>query len=314
MKYLIEEPYQIPPGMQDFPFAYVYDGSNLVDGAASIQNNVIQIDADSDFILRHIAGVPTCIDTPANGGRFSYRNASGSYANGNPSTGIAFPNNWPVVPEKRYPANHQISFDLYQTLRSFNVCGETPIYNAQIAFMGVKRVPKGGAYRGHESSYRYRERNYTYSQTQEINFAHFTAAGALTGPLRFSVQLDSYDFELLAIRITPANLGANPPTGQAGTLTTNDFQLTLYDAQYHATSGGGVGGTRAIGLNQAFLNAGYISAFAAVGTAPQFVWPVPTLVYPAGGQILYDITSMLCSGQLPIYYNIAFEGIWRIPC
>lgn len=307
MRPLIEEPYHTPEGFLDFPFAYVFDGSTLVDNSAAIQNNVINVDSDSDFLLRHIAGVPTCVSPTT--GRFNYRNASGSYSAGNPSSGIIFPNNWPVLPEKLYPANSQIAFDLYNTLRSFNACGGTPIYNAQIAFMGVKRVRDNGAYRSHRSNYRYRERKYTYSYSLTLNFAHFTAGGAATGPQRFSLQLDSYDFELQRIAITPANLGATPPTGQTGTLLTNDFRIGIYDAQYHSTSGSVRGDSR---LNQGYINAGRPSP----ANAPpyQSIWPVPTLVYPAGGQILFDIVSMLCSNQLPITYNIAFEGLWRIPC
>lgn len=308
MRTLIVEPYQVPVGFLDVPFAYVFDASGMADNVAEIQNNSLQMDSDSDFILRHIAGVPTSVNGAT--GKFNFKNASGSYANGNPTSGIFVANNWPVVPEKLYPANSQIAFDLYNTLRSFNVCGGTPIYNAQIAFMGVKRVRDTGAYRTHRTLYRYRQRNYSYSQNLTINFPHFAASGAATGPVRFSVQLDSYDFELLRISITPNNMAANPPTGQPGTLLTNDFRMILYDAQYHATSGSPTPGGNA--LNQGFINAGRPSAAAA--PPYQAMWPVPTMVYPAGGQILYDIVSMLCVGQLPISYNIMFEGIWRIPC
>jgi hypothetical protein len=307
---LIEEPYHIPEGFIDFPFAYVFDGTNIQDGLSQLQNNSLQIDSDSDFILRHIAGVPTCVN--ATTGRFNYRNASGSYAAGNPSSGIAYPNNWPVVPEKLYPANHQISFDLYNTSRAFNACGGTPIYTAQIAFMGVKRVRDDGAYRGYKSNYRYRERKYTYSQALTINFAHFAAGGFVTGPVRQTVQLDSYDFELLRISITNAAITGNAPSGQPGGLTTNDFRIMLYDAQYHGTSGCGANSPINAQLNATIIN----SARPNPQNSPAYqgIWPTPTLVYPAGGQILFDVVSMLCSTSIPQTYNIAFEGLWRIPC
>jgi hypothetical protein len=41
---------------------------------------------------------------------------------------------------------------------------------------------------------------------------------------------------------------------------------------------------------------------------------VPSLVYPAGAAITFDITSLLCSASVPQTYNIDFEGIWRLPC
>jgi hypothetical protein len=133
---LIEQPYQTPQGYIDSPFAYVYDGTGLTDGA-TYQSIGKQLQGDSDFILRRIVGVPNVIASSQAGGRFNYKNPSQTYAAGNPGAGIAFNNCWPVVPEKIYAANRQITFDLYDVSRSFNACGGTPIYNSYIAFMGV---------------------------------------------------------------------------------------------------------------------------------------------------------------------------------
>ena len=139
---LIEEPYHIPTGKMDFPFCYVFDASILTDGS-NAQNLIVQTQGDSDFILRHIAGIPLCIATAASGGRWGYRNASQTYANGNPANGIvAFPN-WTVVPEKYYKANEQIAFDLYDVLRASTVATEGAIYKSFNGFFGVKRYQSG---------------------------------------------------------------------------------------------------------------------------------------------------------------------------
>ena len=157
MKNLIEQPYQTPQGYVDFPFAYVYDGTGLTDGQTYF-NVTKQLQGDSEFILRRIVGVPTVVASAAAGGRFNYKNSSGSYTAGNPGTGIAFKDVWPVVPEKRYAANRQIVFDLFDVARNFNVCGGTPIYNSYIAFMGVKRFNTNQGYPKNVTAYRFRYR------------------------------------------------------------------------------------------------------------------------------------------------------------
>ena len=88
---IIEQPYVTPPGYVDFPFAYVYDGTALTDGATYNQVTK-QLPGDSDFILRRIVGVPNVVAASSAGGRFNFKNASGSYAAGNTGLGICFNN------------------------------------------------------------------------------------------------------------------------------------------------------------------------------------------------------------------------------
>jgi hypothetical protein len=292
---IIEQPYQTPPGFVDSPFAYVYDGTQLTDGV-SYQSVTKQLQGDSDFILRRIIGVPNVIASAASGGRFNYRNASQSYSAGNPGAGICFNNVWPVVPEKAYPKNTQIVFDLYNVSRAFTACGETPVYNSFIAFLGVKRFTQNQGYRTNTTPYKFRPLKYSYSYTLTIDWAHFNAAGAPNASQQFSQLLDTYDFELL--RITACKFGST------GTLTTNDFRMTLYDANSHQLSD--------MPLNQGFINNGRRTP--ALGPPYSGLMPVPSLVYPGGSQITFDITSQLCSTQLPQTYNVTFDGIWRVPC
>lgn len=294
---LIEAPYQTPEGYVDFPFAYVYNTSAFADGQAQVLNISQQLQGDSDFILRAIRGVRTTVDTAANGGRFNYKNASSSYAFGNPSAGIVVPNNWVVLPEKTYKINTQINFDLYKTLRASTVCAEGTIYKSSIAFMGVKRFPfASSGYRSQKTPYAYREFPQTYVYSLTITQPSLAANGVANAPLRYTQVMDNYDFELCRITVSLANA--------TGALTTNDFAMTLYDANMHQTS--------SAPLMQTYFNAGKPTA--STLATHRAVFPVPSLVYPAGAAITFDITSLLCSASVPQTYNIDFEGIWRLPC
>lgn len=291
------QPYRTPEGKVDFPFAYVFDGTSIADAQAVRQNNAVQLQGDSEFVLRHIAGVNLCVNTAANGGRFNFKDADQRYANGNPSSGIVFPPNWPVVPEKWWPNNNAaILFDLYQTLRAFTVCGATPIYTSYIAFFGVKRFVG----RPYETPYRYWEQKYTYSFDLTIDWNHFQSAAIVAPPRRFFVLIDRYDFELMRLSVTKTTSGA---VGRTGALTTDDFQILAFDANMRQFS--------SLPLNVTFVNSGRPTA----ATAPQYQPALaPSVIYPVGSAITFDITSMLCgAAATPQTYNIAFDGIWRIP-
>jgi hypothetical protein len=291
---LIEEPYQTPEGYLDFPFAYVFDATGIADGQAQVMNLTKQLQGDSDFILRRIVGMGNCLATRANGGKWDYKNPSQSYAMGNGgTTGIVHQANWVVVPEKKFSYNTNINFDLYNTLRAFNACGGSPIYTSYIAFFGVKRFTTQQGYRSMRTPYKFKEKKYTYSYSFTLTQA------APSGPLRQSQLIDNYDFELQRIAISYANT-----PGNTGGLTTDDFGITLYDSNMHQTSD--------MPLNQSYIN-NALASWHVLGNY-KGIWPVPTMVYPAGSAITFDITSFSCGNALPQTYNIALEGIWRIPC
>lgn len=285
--------YQTPPGKVDFPFAYIYDASGLTDGL-TYRDIQVPLQGDSDFILRHIAGVNLCVNTAVNGGRFNFKNSNRQYVIGAAQGGIVFPPNWPVLPEILYPYNSSIYIDLFTVLRNFTACGNTPIYNSQIAFFGVKRFDQA-AFPQYQTKYKYRTLPQTYSVTGTINWAHFDATGAPQAAVRASQLMDRYDFELYAAGISQP--GAVTP------LLTNDFQVMLWDAFNHQCF--------SAPINQAFGNAARTTA----ALAPQYqgLFPVPPLLYPAGSQIVVDTTSMLCAASLPQTYNLALMGVWRIP-
>src|SRR4051812_28627808 len=130
-----EETYRTPPGMTDYPFAYVFDATGLTN-AQNYMDLQLPLQGDSEFILRHIAGVPLCIAAAADGGRFNYKNASRSYTTSAIATGIVMPDNFTVVPEKLYPFNASIYLDLFDVLRDNT--GVSPAFNSYIAFFGAK--------------------------------------------------------------------------------------------------------------------------------------------------------------------------------
>jgi len=283
------QPYITPPGKIDFPFTYVFDGTGLTDGQA-YQDIQVPLQGDSDFILRHICGVNS-VST-----KFSYKNPSREYAMGNISTGVTFPNNWPVLPEKLYAINRAIYFNLYDVSRAFTACGGTPIYNSYIGFFGVKRFDKS-AIDLYDTQYDYRvlPQAYSYSLTLSVSNPHFSAGTDVNPPLRQYQAMDRYDFQLLSIEI--AQPGSTTP------LTTNDFMITLYDSKNHQLSN--------LPLKAPWINFARNSPSAA--PSHQAVWPTPPIVYPGGSTIIFDITSQLCSTSLPQSYNIVFNGLWRIP-
>jgi len=295
---LLEQPYITPPGYRDFPFAYVYDATGLSDGT-TYQDIQVPLQGDSDFILRHIAGVSNCVDTSANGGRWNYKGHSRQYAIGNQSTGICAIPNWPVVPEKLFKYNEAIWIDLYNVLRATNACAgpAQPVPYSYIGFFGVKRFNDNQGYRTQATPYKYRE------MPQRYEFVLTIAKAAYVGnttspnpPQRFIQQMDNYDFELLRMSVAQE--------GSTGTLLTQDFSMTLYDANMHQLSN--------LPLPQGYWNAGK----PAPSTQPpyQACFPVPSIVYPAGAAITIDVTSLLCPAVVPQTYNISFEGLWRLPC
>lgn len=292
---LLEQPYITPPGFRDFPFAYVLDATGLMNGN-TYQDIQIPLQGDSDFILRHIAGVTSCIASAAAGGRWNYKGHARQYANGNQSTGIVAIPNWSVVPEKLFKYNESIWIDLYDVQKATNACGGTPIPYSYIAFFGVKRFNETQGYRTQATPYKYREMPQRWELSLTISQAAFASGTTPNPPQRIIQTMDNYDFELLRISIGQQ--------GSTGTLLTQDFSITLYDPNMHQLSN--------LPLPQGYLNAGKPTP----STQPPYqgCFPVPSIVYPAGSAITIDVTSLLCGTSVPQKYDVSFEGIWRLPC
>jgi hypothetical protein len=301
MAKFIEHPYRIPPHRIDFPFTYIYDARALVDGS-SYQRLQLPLQNDADFILRSICGPDTCLATAAHGGRFNYQlpqsqqYAFGAGAGVTNFLGVLPSRNNVVLPEKFWRAGSAIYLDLVNVLRSNVVCLEGTIYKSFIGFRGVKRFDANSGYRTGATPYKYKEKHYSYSFALNLNYASIVG-GQATPAQKFWVQLDNMDFELLSIRVS------NTTSGSTGPLTTNDFAIQLYDSNLHMTSS----------IPQPIL---FLSQTPPTPQTQPIYQPAitPTLVYPGGGAITFDITSLLCAAVVPRTYNILFDGIWRIPC
>lgn len=284
--------YRTPEGKVDVPYVIVFDATGLTDGL-SYKNLAVVIDHNSQFILRRVVGLNLCVN-PNTTGKFRCHQQNQLQMQQSPIKpgllldGTTVSGMLPVLPEAVYQPNSSIPFELYGVLRD-STADTVTIYNSYLAFCGVRRYDIGGIY-VHKTPYPYRELPYTYTYPLNLNWAHWTGAsnGVPTNPRVFTIPIYEDDFELCAIGVTHAD----------GTLvTTNDFQISLYDA------------TKSQLFSSSPLNVSYINWNAPVQYGRP-VYPVPPIVYPVRGIIQFAITSMLPFGTAGSYM-IHFMGIKR---
>jgi hypothetical protein len=293
--------------MVDIPYFWVFDGRGLEDGS-SPQNNFINL-TDADFYLRSVVGLATVA------GNWRYYNPSESAAMGLGSqhgvgTSLVLPvtsQRWTVVPEKYFPVQSQIRFDLQNVLKALNE-DDNPI--SFIGFQGVKRVAKGqwdwGVY---QSDYEYYEHPYSYELLVTVDF--FLDAGA--APRKFTIPITEYDFELQKICVHGAdalvrgdgdgdggngNGNGNPPPQSLGP---DPFLILLYDPTGYR------------GFASQPHPARWLNYFENTGNFFS-VFPVPTCVYPFGSNIEFDLTSLLNAAGGSQSYQFSFQGVRRVPC
>lgn len=295
-----ESIYYTPDGCIDQPYNLVFDASKLTDGSNPAPLVQPIITTDADFILRAILGVPTCIDTAANGGGFNLFNMSGSQAFSQAYS--PFVKHYPVVPEKLYPrAGGVIKFQLAKVLRANTPCATGgAIYYSQIVFQGVSRYyPNLPNYRPGSPAMPppfnpddFFLRPYTYIVNLNLSWFAWTAGGLAQIPRTFTVEIQDYAFELHQLSVI------NKATGLAP--TTELCQILLYDAS----------GSRS--LSSAPVNLGILNA-ARTDYSP--VFPVPPVVYPVWTNIKFDVTSLVCNsdGSSPYSLQLAFVGVQRVP-
>jgi hypothetical protein len=270
--------YRTPAGYVDWPFAYMFDGSGLTD-ATSPQNLAVRINYPGDFFLRRIAGLSTLA------AQIQLFNASSSRAQ---SALMTVGDNYTVLPEKLYPFGSQIAFNLGTVLRANNACGLGAIYTSFLMFQGVRRQTATGT----KKYCNYKPHSFRYNFALAVDWRHYDAGGGVLAPRRFVQQILNYDFELQAISVAFASGAA---------ASTDFFQILLYDA----------GGTQlsSLPLNPRFLNLAGTRTFGSV-------FPVPSVIYPIGSFLQFDITSLICNtdGAFPKNYEITFHGMERVPC
>ena len=203
------QPYRTPPGCHDSPYIYLYDATALTNGLDYVDQLSQRLDADSEFILRRIAGASSVAPF------FTYRSNTGRYIWQPPAAlGTGNQGDIGVPNELGYggrQAAGQIRFDLLQVSKAVALSGGTD-FLSYIAFQGVKRFPWDRA----PVPCPYRLRAYEY--TLNIPAVDWTRGQYR----RFSVKIDhTGDFEL--DRIVQIN-ATNVPDQRVGV-----FNYLIYD-------------------------------------------------------------------------------------
>jgi hypothetical protein len=297
----VEEQYQAPPGFYDIPYTYPanFGDVNVTKLGQPVMGMRVPLDGDSEFILRRVAGAASFNVTATPQG-FQVYDAIGRRFFSSPVWESAnYLLDIPVVPEKGYPPAGQILYDIANFRPAIKMSGASPaagIYYGQIAFQGVRRYPGALVKPG----YRYRESPFTYTTRITINWNAYVWSGGLpvtpNAPRQFIVPVNDYEFELLGVRLFDVRTGAFP--------TAITMYFHLYDR-----------------LNRTVSKSPLVDVLAfenvtAPGLGLLYNTFSPGLIYPAGGQIKFDVYSMLMSAELgppaPVY-EIEFFGIRRLP-
>lgn len=312
--------YETPKGFYDVSYVYVRNyyltsSSPLIESPLSSEfvtipgglSDAIALDGDSDFILRM---VNTNLNYSGTLGT-TYFNFQDKYQfNYFPRTQLNNPTALnsgltpviSVVPEKEFPAGGALAYVLGPDAVSslflpFNATTIDPPFVAVmfVAFQGVKRY-RGIADRA--ARYNYRERPFTICFTFNLDwlFLQTPYASLKQSPDHtFIINIDNFDFELLAISTTD-------------TLVPFGYEVILYDANSVATSNDFV-------PLQYCLATGPGASNFTQGAGNCF--PVPGLMYPAGGAIKLDVRSLCAAfdnGNTGGTQTIYFRGVQRIPC
>lgn len=284
-----EQQYKTPEGMVDIPYFWVFDGRPLNNGTSPF-NNVINL-TDANFYLRSVVGLATVA------GNWRYWNPSESAAMGlgadhGAGTALVLPvttNRWTVVPEKFFPVQSQIRFDLQNVAKAVNEDNNEISF---IGWQGIKRVAKGQwDWSIYQSDYEYYEHPYSYELDVTINF--FLDTGG--APRRFSIPVTEYDFELQKVAITRTDTLGNQSLGP------DPFLVQLFDPT----------GYRAFASQP--HPARWLNYFEVAGHWSP-VFPVPTVVYPFGSNIEFELTSLLDAAGGNQTYQFSFQGVRRVPC
>ena len=307
----IEEQYTPPVGYYDFPYTYVAATDTVVaagaDPRAGLDFNLQQmpLEGDSLFILRKVTRFP--VDAGDNFMLYSpQQNQTFSADVGGVASTV-----FPIVPEVIYPPAGAIFYDIKNwassTALSFGGAGPF-VYTNQVLFQGVRRF-RGDLINPYPSQYDYKEKPFTYrfDLTLSWTFLEFlggTYAGLSVEPARrFSIPIQDHDFELQSITVTVGDGAANTVVSN---IDSPSFKLDLYD----------------MNMKKLMSNPVYVAALnhAMVGNSRLFpAFPVPSLLYPANSEILFEISSMLddpagAGAPTSVNFIVTFNGVRRVAC
>lgn len=286
---MIEQRYRTPEGKVDTPFIYVYDGRGLTPGSSP--NGLVVPIQEHDFLLRSVMGM----NTVATNWVYYHPSQAPAFGTGDLAVtgGVAAAQQattprYTVVPEKFYPANSEIKFDLGTVALAANGDGNAVSF---IGWQGVKRQGAGqDEWTRYQTQYPYYEAPYTYRLNVAVNF--FANAGA--APRQFAVEISDGDFELQYIGICEVTDGSEAALGA------DPFLVDLKDPSGYQS------------LSSAPMPARWLNYFQAGNWFS--VFPVPALVYPVKGAIKFELTSLLNAAGGTRDFQFVFGGVERRPC
>lgn len=284
---------QTPPGYGDTFFMFAYNGDSLTNGTSP--SLVALPITNGDFICRYWSGLESIAD-----GIQLYdavqRRWFGDVVNWGATSGFA--TGCVVLPERRYPNQSYIRFDLSNvTKATVGTDGALTIYRSQLVFAGVKR--RANHYSDPEPSpYPFREREIVLGQNGQpgtfllsIN-KYASTNGVLNPPDQYSIPVLDYDFELRRVELQLQSDGQ-----------LSQFAITLYDNYWNPVSNVPILANRFFHLDNNH------------SSGEQNFFPSPGLLYKVGSVIRFDIWSLLVSPTaLPQEFRLAFYGVRRIPC
>jgi hypothetical protein len=287
--------YSPPDGYGDTFFVYAYSGGLLTNGASP--NGLSIPILDGDFVCRFWCG----LETLATGIQI-YDNLLRQCFSAPVSYGAGFaPTGMLVLPERFYPVNNAIRFDLVNVNQTLvGTSGGVSVYASQLLFYGVRRRalhysdPEGSPYSYYEKPY---ELGQQTSGVQTSTFVlsinkYGATGGAFTTPDSYQFEIRDYDFELHRVELQLQSAGQ-----------TSQFAIMLYDNYGNQVS------------NVPLLANKFFHLSPSQSSGELNFQPCPPIVYRVGSNLRFDIYSLLMSPTtLPQTFNLLFHGVRRYPC
>lgn len=268
--------YTTPDGFGDYFYIYVYNPGQkgLVTGK-SYSYIPIEIQ-DGNFIMRAWAGAGSTLSSSgavSAWGTIQIYDARVRLFFDVPTSVFSASNTGTAeLPEKEYPINSALRFDLNNVSPATDVTGVTPV--SQLAFYGVRRV-EGVQSDPAPSSYEYREEDFSYS----VSFLLPTDATSTSpgSPIQYTVPVQDFDFELRRIEYNYTS-----PSGQSGAADPAhpEFQMMLYDSNWR-------------GRSNSPVNCNRLCHYPFSTNGPVNHCPAPGIAYPVNSVIRFDILSLI---------------------
>jgi hypothetical protein len=268
--------YKTPEGYGDYFYVYVYNpGQKGLINGQSYAYIPIEIQ-DGGFVLRAWGGASSTLSgagAVSTWGKIQIYDASTRLFFDVPVSVFSNSNtNTAVLPEKEFPLNSALRFDLSNVQLALDLTAVTPV--SQLAFYGVRREMSAVSDPA-PSDYAYKEEDFSYSITFTLN-TDATATGP-GSPVQFTIPIQDNDFELRRIEYTFTNAG-----GVTNSQDPNhpEFQMVLYDNNWRARSNGPV-------------NCNRLCHYVNAANNPLNFFPSPGITYKVNSVIRFDVLSLI---------------------